>query len=82
MTANYNGDYFFEPDNFLRQAAYTLLNTSLKWTPPNAPYSITLWGRNLLDKAVASQEVSQAFAYSAAYANAPRTFGATARVAF
>ena len=38
--------------------------------------------RNLLDYAVASQEITQAFGYSAAYANAPRTFGATARVSF
>ena len=81
-TANYKGAYFFEPDNLLRQGAYTLLNASLKWRPPGANYSVTVWGRNLLDYAVASQEVSQAFAYSAAYANAPRTFGATLRVTF
>ena len=82
VTANYNGKYFFEPDNRLSQGAYTLLNASLKWTPPHAGYSLTLWARNLLDYAVASQEITQAFGYSAAYANAPRTFGATARIAF
>lgn len=82
VTANYNGDYFFEPDNFLKQGAFVLLNTSLKWTLPNSRYSTTVWAKNLSNEIVGSQFITQAFAYSAAYANPPRTFGVTGKLQF
>ena len=44
-TANYNGAYFFEADNFLRQKAYLILNASVKWTLPGDRLSITASGR-------------------------------------
>ena len=43
ITANYNGDYYFEPDNFLRQGAYTLVNASLTWKSVSRP----LFGQHL-----------------------------------
>lgn len=75
LTANYNGDYYFEADNFLRQNSYVLLNSLVKWNIGDSPVSLTLFGRNLLDKKVIAQAISQSFGYVALYSNAPRTYG-------
>lgn len=82
VTGNYNGDYYFEPDNFLRQGDYLMLNTSAKWTAPGGKLSFTLWGKNLLGAHVITQAPTQSFGYPATYGNAPRTYGVTARVNF
>ena len=82
VTANYNGDYYFEPDNFLRQAPFVYLTTSLKYTFSGEKVSLTLWGRNLLNKVVLTQPTTQAFGYPATYGSPPRTVGVTARVGF
>lgn len=83
ITANYNGDYFFEPDNKLRQPAYTLLNSSIKWTSSDETYSLQLWGRNLLDKKVVTYTTSQTnYGYTTVSSQAPMTYGVTAGVKF
>ena len=81
-TANYNGQYYFEPDNFLQQKSYTLVNASIKYTLPNNRYSLSVWGKNLLDKRVLSQAASLAQGYIAVYGNAPLTYGVTAQLKF
>ena len=82
-TANYNGDYYFEADNFLRQKAYVLLNSSLALTSRDARYTITIWGRNLLDKRVLNNATTQAPGYPISYGGqAPRTYGLTGKVSF
>lgn len=82
ITANYNGDYKFEADNFLGQGAYTLLNASLAWRSENERYVVTAWARNLLDEIVLNNATSQAIGYPVSYGIAPRTFGITAQVNF
>lgn len=82
MTANYNGDYFFEPDNFLRQKAYVILNSSLKWTLPDRRFSVAVYGKNLFNEIVITQTSTQAQGYPTTYGNAPRTFGVIGRVEF
>lgn len=82
LTGNYNGDYTFEADNFLRQDDYLTLNTSLRWTSPDDAYSVTVFGRNLLDERVLTQVTSQSIGYPAAYAQPPRTFGLLGKVSF
>lgn len=82
VTANYNGDYKFEPDNFLAQGAYTLLNASLTWRSEDERYSVSVWGRNLLDEIILNNATSQAIGYPVSYAQPPRTFGITGRVDF
>lgn len=80
-TASYNGDYFFEADNFLRQPAYVLANTSLSWTSLSKQYTVTLWARNLADERVISNATSQAIGYPTSYlAQPPRSFGITGKV--
>ncbi len=82
VTANHNGNYKFEPDNFLAQGAYTLLNTSLTWRSEDERYSVAIWGRNLLDEIILNNATSQAIGYPVSYAQPPRTFGVTAKVDF
>ena len=80
VTANYNGNYKFEPDNFITQGAYTLVNASLTWRSADSKYSLQVWGRNLLDEIVLNNASSQAPGYPVSYGQPPRTFGVTGRI--
>lgn len=82
LTANYNGDYTFEPDSFLRQKAYTLVNTSLTWKSNSDRLSVSVWGRNLADEHILNNASSQAVGYPVSYGQSPRTFGITGKVAY
>ena len=82
VSANHNGDYFFEADNNLRQGAYTILNSSLRWTLPGDQVSFTVFARNLLDEQVITQATTQGLGYPAAYSNTPRSFGGAVQVKF
>jgi iron complex outermembrane receptor protein len=78
LTNAYNSGYFTEADNFLHQAAYDLLNASAGWTSPDQRLNVKLWGRNLLNKVVESEEVTGApEGYSVDHVNPPRTYGFT-----
>ena len=82
LTGSYNGDYYIEADNFLRQPAYVLLSSSLAWTSPGKRYTVSVWGRNLLDERIIFNASSQAIGYPTSYGQAPRTYGVTAKVNF
>ena len=82
LTANYNGDYYFEADNFLRQSPYTLVNASVAWRSKDDHYSVTVWGRNLADAHIINNASSQASGYPVSYGQPPRTFGITGRVSY
>ena len=82
VTGSYNGDYYIEADNFLRQPAYGLLSTSLGWTTPDKRYTLSVWGRNLLDERIIFNASSQGVGYPVSYGQAPRTYGVTARLNF
>jgi iron complex outermembrane recepter protein len=77
VTDSYNSGFYGEPDNFLRQPSFDLLNASLRWTSIDHRFSMRLWGNNLLNKAVASQISTFPLTYAFAYANPPRTYGVT-----
>ncbi|WP_174279050.1 TonB-dependent receptor, partial [Sphingomonas bacterium] len=82
LTANYNGDYKIEADNFLTQGAYTLLNASLAWRPHGDHYAVTVFARNLLDEIVLNNTSSQAVGYPTSYGQPPRTVGVMGKVTF
>lgn len=82
LTANYNSGYYFEADNRLRQGAYTVLNSSLQWSPTNSDVSVGIFGRNLLNEHVITQATSQAAGYPVTYGFAPRTYGVQFQVKF
>jgi iron complex outermembrane recepter protein len=80
--ADFNGDYFFEADNFLRQKAYINVNASLDWTPSSGRYTVTLFSRNMLNNAVLTQANTTGLGYLALYEFPPRTYGASLLVKF
>ena len=45
----YNGGYFSEPDNVVRQNSFTTLDASAEWRPVQRGPSIRLWVSNLTD---------------------------------
>ena len=80
-TANFNGDYKIEADNFLTQGAFTLLNASLGWRTSDSRLTLSVFTRNLLDAKVINNATTQAVGYPTSYGGqAPRTFGVSARV--
>ena len=82
LTANYNGDYKIEADNFLMQGSYTLLNGSLAWRPKGDRFEVKIWARNMLNALVLNNSSSQAPGYPTSYGTPPRTFGITGKVHF
>ena len=80
LTGSYNGENYIEADNFLRQPAYGLLGSSLAWTSPDKHYTVSVWGRNLLDERIIFNASSQGVGYPVSYGQAPRTYGLTLKV--
>jgi len=74
VTYAYNGGWFAEPDNRLRQPSYSLLSSQVSWAPPRGRFEVTLWGNNLLDRQYTVALASQANGDFAIYAP-PRTYG-------
>lgn len=82
-TANYNGNYKFDPDNIVGQGAYTLVNLSANLTPADTGLTVGLFVRNLLDKKVISYSTaSSPLGYITTYDNPPRIYGVSARYKF
>jgi|SRR5579862_2468044 len=46
----YTGAFYWEPDNRLRQDAYRLVNTQIKWTAPGGKYYVRAFAKNLLNQ--------------------------------
>jgi iron complex outermembrane recepter protein len=78
VTDEFNSGFFTEADNRLRQPAYDLLNTSVAWTSADDRTTVKLWGRNLLNRLVESEDVTgPPEGYTIDYSNPPRTYGVT-----
>jgi iron complex outermembrane receptor protein len=82
VTATYNGDYYFEADNFLRQDDYVQLNASINVALPDKRTSVIFSATNLLDEGVIARNFTQAFGYFVNYSKAPRTFSAAVKYQF
>ena len=50
VTYAYNSGFYWDPQNRVKQEAYSLVNAKISWAPENARYRISLWGSNLTDK--------------------------------
>ena len=77
LTYQYNSGYFPEPDNVIRQPAFSLLNASIRWVAPNGRYSLALWGKNLTNAVVMQNELTITFGPHGASYLPPRTYGFT-----
>jgi iron complex outermembrane recepter protein len=75
FTTYYNSGFYTEPDNFLKQSQYELLNATVMWKSTNG-LSVEAWGRNLANTAVVNVLATSPTGAAAGY-QAPRTFGLT-----
>ena len=84
VTNAYNSGFYGAEDKnpLLHQKAFDYLNTALTWTSTNGGISLGIWGRNLLNKVVATQLANGTLGLTSDYGNPPRTYGATATVRF
>jgi outer membrane receptor protein involved in Fe transport len=82
VTANYNGDFYFQADNRIRQAPYTILNATITWNLPGDAASLKLWAKNLLDERYQTTAIQSAFGFVSGYNAQPRTFGGTIAYSF
>jgi iron complex outermembrane recepter protein len=82
LSASYDGGFYWEPDNRLRQPAYTLLNASLAWSPPSKQFTLRLWIKNMFDRQYYAQRVEIPSAGDGQIEAPPRTFGVTASARF
>ena len=78
--------YFTEFNNAdATQGAYALVNAGLKFTSANDRWSVDVWGRNLTDKLVLSNNIITAPLFSSVRVGSvapPRTYGVTFGVNF
>lgn len=75
----YNSGFYWEPDNYLRQSSYGLLDARIKYMPSDR-FSVSVWGKNLTDEHYASQALTQAGPAGYPYIAAPPlTFGISAQ---
>jgi iron complex outermembrane receptor protein len=78
----HSGKYFFEPDLFLKQRPYGLLNGLVKYRP-SENFAIGIYGKNLTKEKYAVYAVSNAGAVGYTYnAGAPRTYGVSLDLSF
>lgn len=83
LSGNYyrNSGYFAEPDNVLRQPAYSLFGASAAFTTEGDRFTISIWGTNLSNTLYSAylnhQSTGSGIGLSRVGYAAPRTFGAT-----
>jgi iron complex outermembrane recepter protein len=77
----YNDGWFSEPENRLRQGAYSLVNASANWDSLNKRYGVRLWGKNLGNTIYAAQ-LSASGSGDDREAAPGRTYGITGVVHF
>jgi iron complex outermembrane receptor protein len=56
ITADYTlqSKFYFDPSQMDAQKGFGVLNASITYRPPNAPWSVSLWGRNLTNRTYAT----------------------------
>jgi iron complex outermembrane receptor protein len=72
----YNSGYAWDPDNRLRQPAYSLVNTSLQWSGAGDRLGARLWAKNLTGSKICAYEAAISLGDICSPA-APLTFGIT-----
>ena len=62
------------------QTAYNVTNASVSWTDPSEMFELTLWGKNVFDKAYRAYTLNLGVLGTSSYYAPPATYGATLRV--
>ncbi len=81
-TANYNGNFYFQADNAVRQAPYTLVNVSLTYNLPGDRISLRVWGKNLADEKFKTAVIETPVGFLGVYTSPPLTFGGGVAIKF
>lgn len=83
LTYYFNDGYYFDPDQGVKQKAFSLLNAQVGWTLPDGHWHFTAWAKNLTDTKYYSFEGEQG-SNGGNYAApaAPRTYGMTVGLDF
>ncbi|HET6970466.1 MAG TPA: TonB-dependent receptor, partial [Phenylobacterium sp.] len=74
LNYKYQGKLSWAPDNVQYEKAYGLLDGRISLTPPDKPWSVSVWGRNLTDKEYRTN-IIDILGDAVASFGAPRTFG-------
>ena len=77
---SYNSGWYSGAENFLRQPSYSVINARVLWTPPAASHlDVTVWGKNLGNKAYSTYFITQVNPYGLDEETLapPRTYGIT-----
>jgi iron complex outermembrane recepter protein len=72
----YNGGYYGDVQNLLKQNAYGLLDASLSWEAPGGAFSVKVWGKNLTNTYYFQQYDMTNYGNNLVAAP-PRTYGVT-----
>ena len=75
-TLAYNGGFYWEPDNRVKEGSYNIFNASFYWTSANGKYHIRVYGKNLLDEEYSIYTTESSFGDTASPAP-PHTYGAS-----
>jgi iron complex outermembrane receptor protein len=82
VNANYDGGYFFDVNNRVKQKPYALLSAELSFAPSAIKgLRVILWGKNLTDHDYLQSVLQTNFADAVSW-SPPRTFGGRVEFAF
>lgn len=81
LNYSYHGEMFWAPDNAQIEEAYGLLDGRLTLTPPNADWSVSIWGKNLTDELYRTNIIAF-FGDEVSRLGTPRTYGVELSVDF
>ena len=74
VTYAHQGKMFWSPENVQFEEDYGLLNGRLSLSPPDQPWSVSIWGRNLTDDLYRTNIIAF-FGDEVSRLGAPRTYG-------
>jgi iron complex outermembrane receptor protein len=81
VTDSINSGYYPDPNNEVHQAAFNVLNTSIRWTTPDQRYFLRVWAKNLSDARYTLELEASSTGLAESLA-APRTYGVTVGTKF
>ena len=71
---SWQSDMFWATDNISKESSYGLIDARLAFAPPDAPWEIALWGKNLDDE-LYRVNIIPFFGEEVSQFGAPRTYG-------
>ncbi|RLQ22538.1 TonB-dependent receptor [Seongchinamella sediminis] len=79
VTYSWKDDYFLGPQNrdVEKQQAEGLLDASISWASEDASLTVDVWGKNLTDELVLSNQIVDPTGVTSEFYKAPRTYGVT-----